>query len=217
MRMFRKRFPEVHLELMPSVNRSSRDFLIDDEADVNIGAYLPPDDQLNSRFWADLRLAAILPLSHSLAKRQSVSIRELRDEPILLPGLNNAMRLAREASQFCRDTGRFEPKLLRYCDDPQVMLFLIASEAGVGVTHALTLTHELQIVKYVPFRERSPSLKVGVIWRRDRESPALLGLVEELEARFQKSAKDVPGLVSFRRDLLAARGRKKVAALKDRS
>ncbi len=133
MKAFRRRFPEVHLELLPSVNRSGRELLLDDEADVNIGAYLPPDGQLDSRFWAELKLAAVLPLSHTLAKRERISIRDLRDEPLLLPG--SAQNLHAETLQFCRDTGDFEPKLLRYCDDPQVMLFLIASEAGVSITH----------------------------------------------------------------------------------
>ncbi len=212
MKTFRKRFPEVHLELMPSVNRSGREFLLDDEADVNIGAYLAPDEQLNSRLWAELRLAAVVPISHHLAKRPIISLRDLRDDSILLPGPNNLMRLGREALQFCRDVGRFEPKLLRYCDDPQVLLFLIASDAGVGMTHILALTHELQIVKYVPFRERSPALKVGIAWRRDREGPVLLGLVDALEAQLRQTAKDIPGLVYFRRDLLMKRGGKKAAA-----
>ncbi|HEY0257202.1 MAG TPA: hypothetical protein VGC39_07160, partial [Candidatus Methylacidiphilales bacterium] len=89
-----------------------------------------------------------------------------------------------------------------------------ASDAGVGMTHILALTHELKIVKYVPFRERSPALKVGIAWRRDREGPVLFGLVDALEAELRKNAKDISGVVYFRRDLLMKRGGKKAAPSK---
>jgi DNA-binding transcriptional LysR family regulator len=200
MKAFRLRFPDVHLELLPSVNRSAKDFLMDDEADMNIGEYLTPDSHLDSKLWADLRLLAVMPITHPLAKRDRIGIRDLRNQPLLLPGLANPMHMGREALRFCRESGHFEPNLLRHCDDSEVLFSLIASEAGVGIVHGFQLGGTHHGLKSASFRELTPVLKVGIAWRRDRISSALLGLVEELAVKLQPFT-NVPGSVYFNKSL----------------
>jgi DNA-binding transcriptional LysR family regulator len=199
LKAFRKRFPNVHLELLPSVSRYPHDFLSDDEADLNIGAYLPPDGTLDSRLWADLSLMAVFPTSHPYAKRKQIGIGDLRSYPLLLPGLTIPFHMGREALQFCRETGRFEPQVVQHCDDIEVLLALIASEAGVGILHGVSLNKIRPGLAYVSFRERSPLLKMGVVWRRDRVCPALLGLIEELEATIRPMTKNILRSVHYPR------------------
>ncbi len=213
MKTFRERFGDVRLELMPSVDRSARDFLTDDEADLNVGEYHPPNEQLNSRLWAEMRLLAIVPTSHALAGRKQIGIAELSDEPLLFPSLTKTTHMGREALRFCREAGHFEPRVIAHCDDMDVFLSLIASGAGIGISHGFHLNKSIreptglvtpEFWCDVPFRERTPVFNVGAVWRRDRESEALLGLVEALESRIRVLArKDLPGRIHYFRESFA--------------
>ncbi|GAT32527.1 DNA-binding transcriptional regulator, LysR family [Terrimicrobium sacchariphilum] len=210
MKAFRSKFPDVHLTLVPSSNRNSRDFLTNDEADANIGAYLPPDAQIDSVLWAEMTLQAIVPDSHPLAGRAEVTMKDLADYPLLLPGLSNPTHMGREILQFCRQSRFFDPATTVHCDDLDVLLAMVESEAGIGIVHGLHLNRapgEHSPKKpgpWVPIliSGKTPPLQVGVMWRKDRVSPALSGLLEELESRLGEVVRAwdaQPGLSPFRR------------------
>jgi DNA-binding transcriptional LysR family regulator len=203
MQAFRDKFPDIRIELTPSVSRCHRDRLLDDEVDLNIGEYYPPDEQLDSLFWAEVRFAALLPRSHSQSHKSTISVRDLRGQPLFLPSLKPLSQLGHLALQFCRDVGRFEPERIQHCDGQDVLFALIASGAGIGIVPGIFPSSELtSLVRIIPFRERAPSFKGGIVWRRDRHSTALQGLIDELDNKARTIAVDQPGIIRFRRNLL---------------
>ena len=204
MQAFRDKFPGIRIELTPSVSRSHRDLLLDDEVDLNIGEYFPPDEQLDSLFWAEVKFAALLPRAHPQSHKSKVSVRDLRGQPLFLPSLSPLSQLGHLALQFCRNVGQFEPEKIQHCEGADVLAALIASGAGVGIVPGVFPSNELtSLVHIVPFRERAPSFKGGIVWRRDRHSSALQGLIDELDNQARTIAVDQPGIIRFRRSLLA--------------
>lgn len=210
MKAFRTKFPDVHLKLVPSSNRNSRDFLSNDEADANIGAYLSPDAQIDSILWAEISLLAIVPDSHPMAARAEVTMKDLAGYPLLLPGLSNPTHMGREILQFCRQSRFFDPANTIHCEDLDVLLAMVESEAGIGIIHGFHLNRaagepsQKKSDSWTPvlISGKTPPLQVGIMWRQDRATPALSGLIEELESQLGQVAKawDAhPGPPSFRR------------------
>lgn len=210
MKAFRTKFPDVHLKLVPSSNRNSRDFLSNDEADANIGAYLSPDAQIDSILWAEISLLAIVPDSHPTAARTEVTMKDLAGYPLLLPGLSNPTHMGREILQFCRQSRFFDPANTVHCEDLDVLLAMVESEAGIGIIHGFHLNRaagepsQKKSGSWTPIliSGRTPPLQVGIMWRKDRATPALSGLIEELESQLGQVAKAWDahhGLPSFRR------------------
>lgn len=197
MKAFRSKFPDVHLTLVPSSNRNSRDFLSNDEADANIGAYVAPDAHIDSILWAEVSLQAIVPDSHPMASRTEVTMKDLAGYPLLLPGLSNPTHMGREILQFCRQSRFFDPATTVHCEDLDVLLAMVESEAGIGIVHGFHLNRtsgepsQIQSGPWLPIliSGKTPSLQVGITWRRDRVSPALSGLIEDLEYRLDQVAK----------------------------
>lgn len=210
MKAFRSKFPDVHLILVPSSNRNARDFLTNDEADANIGAYVAPDAHIDSILWAEVKLQAIMPDTHPMAKRPEVTMKDLAGYPLLLPGLSNPTHMGREILQFCRQSRYFDPATTVHCEDLDVLLAMVESEAGIGIVHGFHLnraTGEPSQKKSSPQRPvlisgKTPLLQVGITWRRDRVSPSLSGLIEELEFQLEQMAmawEADPELSLFRR------------------
>ncbi len=81
---------------------------------------------------------------------------------------------------------------------------LVASEAGVGIDISLYRLTAVSNLVFVPFTEKAPGFKVGIVWRRDRESAALRGLVEKLESSMSPLARIMPGSIHFRPGFLAS-------------
>ncbi len=113
--------------------------------------------------------------------------------------------------RFCRERGRFEPRSIQYCSDPRVFATLVGSAAGVGIAHAFILMQATPEIALVPFREKTPIVvQGGVVWRRDRENPALLDFIDDLEGRLTPFARSFArGGPYFRGDLAARQRRAK--------
>jgi DNA-binding transcriptional LysR family regulator len=115
-------------------------------------------------------VAAVLPEGHPLARRDSIALAELADEPwVLTPRASWPPWHAKYDDDFAR--AGFRPRVVQRGTTPQNLLALVA--AGVGVTRLPLSSRSLRDsgVRFVPLAGEETS--VVLAWRPGAPNPAL--------------------------------------------
>lgn len=178
-REVRHRLPGLRLELISSVlSHSGLKQVCEGELDIALGRWDALPAEVASRVIAQERLVLALPEGHRLARRSSVSIRELESDSWIVlpsgPGAALPQRLHILASQ-----GGFAPKITHIAPDSATSMVLVASGYGVAMTQSSVQDHIYAPgVVFLGIAESPPLLPVRLIWRRDGTSPALQEVVE---------------------------------------
>jgi DNA-binding transcriptional LysR family regulator len=180
---FQRRFPDVELflhEMMPDqvVQR-----LHGRQIDVGF-FYLPFDDSaLDIRPVSREPLVVALPETHPLAKEPEINLRTLEREPFVLPRRYNMPGLYGQVTQVCRQAD-FTPRAVQ--KDVwlmQTIVGLVASSIGVALVPASLRNFRRKGVVYKTVRGLSPTVEMGVTWRRGDSSAVLsafLGVVGDV-------------------------------------
>jgi DNA-binding transcriptional LysR family regulator len=196
---FRRRFPDVELflhEMMPDqvVQR-----LHSRQIDVGF-FYLPFDDSsLHIRPVSREPLIVALPETHSLAKEPEIDLRTLEREPFILPRRYEMPGLYGQVTEICRQAG-FTPRAVQ--KDVwlmQTIVGLVASGIGVALVPASLRNFRRKGVLYRTVRGLSPTVEMGVVWRRGDSSAVLstfLKVVGEV-TRFANGKRESGGPVAL--------------------
>jgi DNA-binding transcriptional LysR family regulator len=127
---------------------------------------------------------AIVPETHRLADRGTVSVSELLDEtfigfhPAVDPGWAGFWRL---------DDHRSEPASRVTADRPLTpteMVALIAARRAIATLpacHVATIVKILPGVVAIPVRDARPAV-LSLVWRRDNQNPFVLALIDVARA-----------------------------------
>ena len=82
---FRKRYPNIHLQLRNVTGRDGLAMIRDDEVDLAIGSMLDVPSDISYQPVYSFEPALILPLGHELADRKRVSIEDIAPYGLILP------------------------------------------------------------------------------------------------------------------------------------
>jgi DNA-binding transcriptional LysR family regulator len=185
---FRKSLPDVELflhEMMPDqvVQR-----LHGRQIDVGF-FYLPFDDSaLDIRPVSREPLVVALPQTHPLARELEIDLRTLEREPFVLPRRYNMPGLYGQVTEVCRLAG-FTPKAVQ--KDVwlmQTIVGLVASGIGVALVPASLRNFRRKGVVYKTVRGLSPTVEMGVVWRRS-DSSAVLSAFLDVVGKVVRSVK----------------------------
>lgn len=83
--LFRKRYPNIHLQLRNVTGRDGLAMIRDDEVDLAIGSMLDVPSDISYQPVYSFEPALILPLGHDLANRKRVSIEDIAPYGLILP------------------------------------------------------------------------------------------------------------------------------------
>lgn len=116
-----------------------------------------------------------VPDDHPLARREVVSLSELKDEHFIFHQTGQvAAELCRKA---CRDAG-FEPNIVCRSSSPTTGLYMVRGGLGVALLPAEEFrSHSLDGIVELPLEEIIRK-EVGVAWRRDAVSPLVKAAVD---------------------------------------
>lgn len=119
-----------------------------------------------------------VPDDHPLAKRETVSLKELKDESFIFHQTGQvASELCRRA---CRETG-FEPNIVCRSASPTMGLYMVRGGLGIALLPAEEFrSHTLDGIVELRLRETIQK-EVGAAWRTDTASPLV-----ETAVRFSK-------------------------------
>lgn len=160
------RFHETHPEIMISVfERHSEQLVVDlRQGDIDVALILEPNsaDDLCYRPLARQRFSVLLPQSHLLARRESLSLSDIKNLPfVMFDNDSSAERIIRRAcSRF-----DFEPETVARACQLGFIKQLVEGNVGVALVPEVTarqLDNAVGQLLCIPIREEEISLPFGL-------------------------------------------------------
>lgn len=167
---------EIHADLLTAAQVARLT-----DGSLDLGVLRPPTtgDVLTVRTIAREPLVLAVAADHRLAEAPVVSMADLRTEDFI--AFTGASSVVNEAVlRSCREAG-FTPTVSHQAPGTTVMLPLVAADLGVALVPASVRASPLAGVVFRDVPDAA-SLDLALAWRTDDPDPALLAVLEVLEA-----------------------------------
>lgn len=177
----RKRFPRLELLLVEEKTEEILTRLREGRLDAMIVALPVPDEGLQTTFLFEEPFVLAAPAGHPLANKASVTRADLVDQNLLL--LEEGHCLRDQALEVCHLAGANERAGFR-ATSLETLRYMVAGGAGITLLPVLATrppTAPVEGMRLVPFRDRAPSRRLGMLWR---ESSTLQDLLAGLAGVF---------------------------------
>lgn len=112
------------------------------------------------------QLVAAVPASHALARRKSVALHELADQPFIIHGPISVLHVTTILE--CQKAG-FAPRVAQEATQVQTILSLVQSGLGVGLVPARMARFAPEAVHLMPLTEPI-AIEMGIAWRPDADA-----------------------------------------------
>jgi DNA-binding transcriptional LysR family regulator len=186
LREFRERFPNVELSLQEMGPDEQVRQLRDNRIDAGF-LYLPVDETgLGTRLVLREPLVVALPDTHRLAAQERVAMRQLADEPFILPPRHQVPACYGYIMEACRRAGFVPGAVQKNVWLMQTIVGLVAGGLGVALVPASLQNLGRTGVAYRAIEDLSLAVELGAVWRRNDASTVLrafLEVVEEIAGR----------------------------------
>lgn len=180
---FRERYPDVQLYLQ----EMNPDWLVDGmhEGRIDVSFFYLPfhDGTLSHKPVSREPLVVALPEKHELAAEEEIDLCDLADQPFVLPARYRMPGLHGQVLEACREAGFVPEAFQKDVWLMQTIVGLVAGGVGVALVPASLRNLVRAGVVYRQIRGIHPTVEMGVVWRRDEDSPVLrsfLGVVDEI-------------------------------------
>ncbi|MGM7722316.1 LysR family transcriptional regulator [Metabacillus sp. Hm71] len=159
---FRMRYPDAKFQLKQALYRDIIDGVIKGDFNLALIGPLPMEEKkIDRKILFTEHIVALLPIHHPLAKRSSIKLRELKDDPFVL--LPEGFVFRDIVVNACNELG-FSPHVAFEGDDIDALKGLVSAGLGVALMPEVTLVEAIprSTVK-IPLTEPNVTRTVGVI------------------------------------------------------
>ena len=179
----RARFPKLELLLVEEKSDVILARLREGKLDAGLLALPVHDDQLHAEFLFEEPFLLAVPETHPLAKQESLALKDLSRERLLL--LEDGHCLRDQALDVCQLAGAGEMSGFQ-ATSLETLRQMVA--ANVGVTLLPTLAVKPPVARsdnihLLGFRDSQPSRQIAMVWRR---SSAMAGFLQQLAQVFRE-------------------------------
>jgi DNA-binding transcriptional LysR family regulator len=181
-REFRRRQPDVELELHHLLSVHQIDAVLSGRLDAGFAASLTPwhKDLAHWEFVQDRMLLAV-PKGHHLTKREGIRLRDLRDMPFVwFPRWVNPVIYDR-LMRACTRGGLSAPRIVQEATDRDTNLGLVQCRIGIAWMTESTRWHCPRNVVLLPVADMNVRLPFNLIWKKDNSSPLLQKFVAQVQ------------------------------------
>jgi DNA-binding transcriptional LysR family regulator len=186
LREFRERFPNVELSLQEMGPDEEVQKLRNKQIDAGF-LYLPVDEtDLKCKPVLREPFVVALPDAHPLTAETQVEMRQLAEEPFILPPQHHVPACYGHIMEACRRAGFFPKAVQKDVRLMQTIVGLVAGGLGVALVPASLQNLGRIGVTYKRIKDLSLAVEMGVVWRPDNASTVLrafLEIVEEIAKR----------------------------------
>ncbi len=181
-RVYKERYPDVDLALHEMPSPDQMDALLNRNIDVGVLRPATSHPALVVRTIQRDQCVAVVPASHRLAEEKSVTMKQMRNDQLILvsrstwPGLYDSIVTLIYAEGF-------SPSIRLEVTEVQTVVGLVAAEMGVSILPRSTQHVHTRDVRYLPITGEAPQVEMGLAWRRDDQSEVLkqfLAVIEEM-------------------------------------
>ena len=163
---FRAAHPDVHVHLAEMLDDPLLAGLTSGIVDVGIVRNRVTDEALSFEPLIDDQIHVVLPLGHRLARRKTLSFRDLHNESFVLWPRSESSVGYDAVIAGCRRAG-FTARIVQECAHPYTTLGLVAAGAGVSVLSSLFRSFRDDVV-FVPLARQRGTIYLA--WRSDPAS-----------------------------------------------
>lgn len=173
-RRFRADFPDMEVTLIDSTTPQAVEMVLDDKFDIAFITGRQSHAEFDHLVVREERVVCVLPSSHPLVRRKTISITDLAEEPFVMGRWDTWKSYNRLIRDFCRAQG-FVPKVIQEAEHSDGIMGLVAAAMGVTLHVDSAWIRALKGISLRPLRESPPAVPTSAIWRKDRRaaSPAL--------------------------------------------
>ncbi|HEY6210593.1 MAG TPA: LysR substrate-binding domain-containing protein [Gemmatimonadales bacterium] len=177
---FRRASPMVEVHLLETPVPDAVVAVEHGKADVGLVVPYFQSTVLSCEIILELPLLAALPKSHPLATASRLSLKRLAGDPFVFFGQRRGSGFYERVLGICQSSG-FTPRVLEAMEHIHTLLYLVGAGYGVSLVPATLDSVGHADVALVPLEEAA-TLEFGVIWRADKQSPAVRGFLDTVRA-----------------------------------
>jgi DNA-binding transcriptional LysR family regulator len=173
-REFRRRQPEVELELHHLLSVDQIEPIVSGRLDAGFAASVTPwhKDLAHWEFAQD-RMVLAVPKGHPLTKRKTVRLRDLRTMPFVwFPRWVNPVFYDR-MRQACARGGLSAPRIVQEAPDRDTNLGLVLCQIGLSWQPETVRWHCPKGIVLLPVVDMKVRLPFNLIWKKDNTLPLL--------------------------------------------
>ena len=176
---FRAQHPAVVVQLDDVSSRPHEERVRQRLMDVALQREAAPIDGLRATVVREERLVVVLPRAHRLARRRSLRLRELRDEPFVLFPRETSPSFYDELQAACARAG-FIPRIVEQATEWTTVAAMVA--AGIGITVAPDTVTVMPREGAVYVRLNDAGLRVQLLAVvRDEDDPLVSAFVTSMQ------------------------------------
>jgi DNA-binding transcriptional LysR family regulator len=178
LRRFREEWPEVELKPFPLTSDAQRNRLRGDEVDVGFVIEESGDAEEFSALTVGLdKFVLVLPIGHPLAAKSAVSLRDLANEPLILPARTASPRLfGRMMATF--DGHGVSPQIAVEVNAVDIAYGLVAAGLGLAIVTAARADRAPADIVLRDITDIDLPLPISMIWRHGNDAPLIANFVQ---------------------------------------
>lgn len=185
---FKLQFPGININLVQVRGSQLEKKLLLGELDMAIGVLQPKSLQLSHLEINHQELGLLISNDNILSRKQCLKLSDLDGETLIFHGKDDHLGFQ---SEFARYLRKIKIKIsIYYRKDGDSCSKLAAENRGILLT-SRAMAMKSKGVKYVPFIDFSPKLKIYALWKRAELSDELKALLSFIEERQQVPGSDM--------------------------
>ncbi|MFS0654134.1 acetoin biosynthesis transcriptional regulator AlsR [Bacillus sp. 179-C3.3 HS] len=178
-REFREMYPSVSMELKQLSVQQQRRALLNGEIDIGFLHPSAPHDQLISRLMKRSECIFAIPKNHPLAEKETVSIKDTENEPIISLSKESWPSLYQHFVLVCEKYG-FSPNIVQEAAEYQMVIGLVTAGIGIAIIpQSARRLLNLDVV-YRSIEDEKILAEWTISYRRENHNPALFHLVHHI-------------------------------------
>ena len=127
------------------------------------------------RYVAKSRAYAIFYKKHRFFERESVTLKELSEEPVIMWSYREQPLLSAAYTAMCREAG-FHPQIVGQGEKMGDITALVALHNGIGFATRTTSFIHSQEFHCIPITDSPQRFGLVCVWQKEKQSPQLKGL-----------------------------------------
>jgi DNA-binding transcriptional LysR family regulator len=186
---FRSRFEHIQVSLVESTPTVQHQALL--AGTIDIGFTRPvaaaQASLLHSEHLQTEALCAVLPVTHRLAKRKSISIRELGQDSFVLNDRKHSPVVFDKVLSLCAQAG-VTPRLGAAATVSSGVITLVEAGEGVAILPQGSRSLGSEAVTFIPLTDSGASVDLVVAWSVQHDNPAVKSFLDLMRKQRKKNA-----------------------------
>lgn len=171
---YRTSYPQININVESHSFKTLREFLNSDKLDIILTPYFELDG-LSGVSWMklkDIPLSIIIPNSNPLSQKETVTVRDLKEEPFILISPKDSQSGTERTQALCRRCG-FHLKNAHYVPNVCSMELAVQNGLGVAICNSMHFKNDTDMCKIYPLGIAQDDSYLVAVWKKNKQSIAL--------------------------------------------